>query len=68
VLGKWNEEKASSKEAVSKWNDQEIGVREGPLLSSREYDEHSSPAFRWSYHLYFLPTFPSLVREALISQ
>ena len=29
VLGKWNEEKASSKEAVSKWNDQEIGVREG---------------------------------------
>lgn len=29
VLGKWNEEKASSKEAVSKWYDQEIGVREG---------------------------------------
>ena len=26
VLGKCNEEKASSKEAVSKWNDQEIGV------------------------------------------
>jgi hypothetical protein len=29
VLGKWNEEKASSKEAVSKWNDQEIGVLDG---------------------------------------
>lgn len=40
----------------------------GPLLSSREYDEHSSPAFRWSYHIYFLPTSPSLVREAIISQ
>jgi hypothetical protein len=41
VLGKWNEEKASSKEAVSKWNDQEIGVLDG----AAETDIHLDSSF-----------------------